>query len=56
MVSVHVLDGSGRSVRAVAAPVQDREITIDLGTLAAGMYILEISDGSEVIRMPVVKE
>lgn len=56
MVSVNVLDGSGRSVRAVAAPVQDREITIDLGTLAAGMYILEISDGSEVIRMPVVKE
>jgi aminopeptidase N len=55
-VNVRVLDRVGRLIKEEVYGVQDREIEVDLGSLAAGLYVLEASGSAEVLRVPVVKE
>ncbi|MEZ4740060.1 MAG: M1 family aminopeptidase [Flavobacteriales bacterium] len=55
-VELRILDTSGRTVIENATTVQDRAINVELGTLAAGHYVLEVGVGYETLRIALVKE
>ncbi|MFD2718483.1 T9SS type A sorting domain-containing protein [Hymenobacter monticola] len=52
--TVQLLDHTGRILQA--APVRNREVRFDLGSLAAGLYLARYQDGDRTRTLKVVKQ
>ena len=53
---IRIVDRTGRLVQVAYSAIQERQLFVDLSTLANGLYVLEVGTATGSVRLPVVKQ